>query len=469
MKKHWIARIHPVLILLPCLFLAEGCATLPDVRSINENTFPTRQTPEIVGAEGRVSPAESRKILAGIKKRVESTDILERHAAVMELVGAAPLVKDNKATLLIDGPLTYDAMFRAIAHARDHIHFETFIIRDDEIGRKLGDMLLRKQSEGVPVHLIYDGVGSLSTPKSFFERLQDGGIRVLEFNPVDPGKAGRKWRLIHRDHRKMLIVDGKLAITGGVNISKEYSSSPYSRKEKEGGPEKEGWRDTDVQIEGPAVSEYQKLFLDTWRRQKGADLPEREYFPSQSGKPERNDLIRVVGSTPGDESRLSFVMYVSAFLHARNSIHLTNAYFVPDKQTIGALTDAAKRGVDVKIILPGVTDVPMVMHASRYHYKKLLKAGVKLYEHRGAVLHAKTAVIDGVWSTVGSANMDMWSYTRNDEVNAVILSRDFAKEMEEMFARDLSGSTEIHLAEWENRPLLPRFREWFGHLISHWL
>ena len=162
---------------------------------------PPGPPPEIVGADGRLSASESRNVLAGIKRRVESTGILERHTAVMELVGATPLVKDNKATILIDEIRTYDAMFQSIANARDNIHFETFIIRDDEIGHMLGDMLLRKQYEGVPVHLIYDSVGSVNTPESFFVRLRDGGIRVLEINPVDPLKAGKKWRLINRDHR----------------------------------------------------------------------------------------------------------------------------------------------------------------------------------------------------------------------------------------------------------------------------
>lgn len=468
MKKQGFLRIRPILLLLLFLFLVPGCATVPDVRSAIENSFHTGHPPQIVGAKGHLTPAESREFLGGIKKRVESTDILDRHTAVMELVGAAPLVKDNRTALLIDGARTYEAMFRAMANARDHIHFETFIIRDDEIGQKLADMLLRKRSEGVAVHLIYDSFGCIKTPESYFDRLRDGGVRVLEFNPVDPLKAGKNWRLVNRDHRKILIVDGKLAITGGVNVGSEYSSR-FSGNRGRRKPGDTAWRDTDVQIEGPVVSEFQKLFLDTWRRQKGPDLPEREYFPSPADKSDRHDLVRVVGSTPGDKNRLTYIMYISAFLYARDSIHLTNAYFVPDKQTIDALTDAAKRGVDVKIILPESTDTPMALYAGHYHYTRLLEAGVKLYEHQSAVLHAKTAVIDGVWSTIGSANMDMWSFARNDEVNTVILSREFADQMEEMFARDLAESAEILPAEWKNRPIGNRLREWFGHLFRHWL
>lgn len=453
--------------LLLYLLTASGCATVPDVKAVIESSYAVGRPPAVVGAEGRLSPKESRDTLAEIKKKVESTDILERHAAVMELVGASPLMKDNKATLLIDGPRTYDGMIRAIKSARRHIDFETFTFQDDDVGRKLGDLLLAKQSEGVQVRIIYDSVGSIGTPASFFKGLRDGGIQVLEFNPIDPIKAGSQWRLTNRDHRKMLVVDGRVAITGGVNIAREYSSGSSGRKDD--GTGMEAWRDTDVRIEGPAVSEFRKLFLDTWRRKKGPAPPDADDVPVHTERLDRNDLVRVVGSTPGDGNRMTYIMYLAAFVHARNSINLTNAYFVPDQNTIEALTGAARRGVDVKIILPGGTDVPITRHAGRYHYTRLLKAGVKLYEHQSTVLHAKTAVIDGVWSTVGSTNMDTWSFVRNDEVNTIILSRDFAKQMEDMFARDLSDSREIRLEEWDSRPLLPRIREWFGHLISPWL
>ena len=195
-------------------------------------------------------------------------------------------------------------------------------------------------------------------------------------------------------------------------------------------------RDTDVQIEGPAVAEFQKLFLDTWQKQKGPKLSDRNYFPDL--KEEGNALVRVVGSTPGQSNRITFVVYVSAITFAEHSIHLTNAYFIPDDQILDAFTDAARRGVDVKIILPSTSDSSMALDAMRYNYSELLKAGVKVYEYRNAWLHAKTAVIDGVWSTVGSTNLDYLSLSSIDEVNAVILSREFAIEMEKMFARDLA-------------------------------
>ena len=400
-----------------------------------------------------------------LKRSVDPTDILERHTAVVESVTESPLTKGNKVTLLADGPATYAAMFKAIQNAKDHINLESYIIEDDETGRKFADLLLQKQAEGVQVNLIYDSVGSMNTPASFFQRLRDGGIQVVGFNPINPLKAREKWGLTHRDHRKILIVDGKVAIIGGINISKVYSSSPFKRKQNEKAPIH--WRDTDIQIEGPAVAEFQKLFLDTWLKQKGPKLSERNYFPDL--KEEGNALVRVIGSTPGENNRIPFIVYVSAITFAEHSIHMTNSYFIPDDQIVKALTDAAGRGVDVKIILPGITDSQLALYAQRYHYSELLKSGVKIYEHSTSLLHAKTAVVDKVWSTVGSTNMDFLSLLNNDEVNAVILSHEFAVEMEKMFVRDLANSRQIQWEEWKKRPLLPRIREWFVNLFVRWL
>ena len=402
-----------------------------------------------------------------LKRSVAPTDLLERHTAVVESVTESPLTKGNKVTLLVDGPATYAAMFKAVRNARDHINLETFTMEDieDKTGQKFADLLLQKQAEGVQVNLIYDSVGSYTTPASFFQRLRDGGMQVVEFNPINPFKALGKWRLAKFDHRKILIVDGKVAFTGGVNISQVYSSSLSARREGKGA--QMPWRDTDVQIEGPAVAEFQKLFLDTWQRQKGPKPSERNYFPNlmEEGK----DLVRVLGSSPGEVHRITFIMYVAAITFAENSLHMTNAYFVPDPQTAEAISDAAKRGVDVKIVLPGTTDSSLAQYAGEYYYTDLLKSGVKLYKRRNALLHAKTLVIDGVWSTVGSTNMDFWSFSSNDEVNAVILSREFAMEMEKIFARDLAESDQIQWEEWKKRPLRLKIRGWFSHLFAHWL
>ena len=400
-----------------------------------------------------------------LKRSVDPTDILGRHTAVVESVTESPLTKGNKVALLADGQDTYAAMFKALKNAKNHINLETYIIEDDDVGRQFADLLLQKQAEGIQVNLIYDSVGSINTPASYFQRLRDGGVHVVGFNPINPMEAREKWGLTHRDHRKILIADGKVAIIGGINISEVYSSSPLRPKQNNKAPLH--WRDTDIQIEGPAVSEFQRLFLHTWLKQKGPIPSERNYFPPL--KEAGNALVRVVGSTPGETNRIPFIVYVSAIAFAEYSIHMTNSYFIPDDQIVKALTDAAERGVDVKIILPGISDSQMALHAQRFYYSELLKAGVKLYEHSTSLLHAKTAVVDNVWSTVGSTNMDYLSLLNNDEVNAFILSRDFAVEMEKMFVRDLADSRQIQWAEWKQRPVFQRVRTWFIHLFSNWM
>ena len=211
-----------------------------------------------------------------LKQSVNPTDILERYTAVVESVTESPLTKGNKVTLLIDGPATYAAMFEAIRNAKDHINLETFIIEDDEIGNKFTDLLLKKQAEGVQVNIIYDSVGSITTPESFFKRLRDGGIQVVEFNPVNPFKAPGSWFLMRQDHRKILIADGKVAIIGGINISNVYSSRLSGRKKVKGEPLT--WRDTDIQIEGPAVTEVQKLFLETWSKAERTETCRTQLF-----------------------------------------------------------------------------------------------------------------------------------------------------------------------------------------------
>jgi cardiolipin synthase len=438
---------------------------LPNVSKKIDAT-PTAQEPrQIVSAKGLVSPKQSKAIMERLKRSVDPTDILERYTAVVESVTESPLTKGNKVTLLIDGPATYAVMFDAIRNAKEHINFETFILEDDEIGKKFTDLLLRKQAEGVQVNIIYDSMGSFTTSETFFKRLRDGGIHVVEFNPVSPLKGHLKWLMINPDHRKILIVDGKVAISGGINISKVYSGKLSGRKKVKGQPLP--WRDTDVQIEGPAVAEFQKLFMYTWFKQEGPKLSEPSYYPKMNE--DGNTLVRVVGSTPGSDNRITFILYVAAITFAEHSIHLTNAYFVPDKQILKAFTDAARRGVDVKIILPATTDSQLVLNAARHNYSELLKAGVKIYERRNVVMHAKTAVIDGVWSTVGSTNLDSLSLLSDDEVNAVILSREFAVEMETMFAGDIAQSDEIQCDKWVERPLLRKIKESLAHLFSRWL
>ncbi|GFO58109.1 cardiolipin synthase B [Geomonas silvestris] len=453
-----------VLLFCAVFGLGVGCATLPKVSRIMDDA-PAPHPPRIDSSHGPLPAHERKAILERLKCSVPPTDLVERFNAVVESVSDNRMTKGNKVTLLADGQATYAAMFKAMDGAKDHINLESFTIEDDEMGRRFAALLSKKQAEGVAVHLVYDSVGSLRTPAAFFKRLRDDGVQVVGFNPIVPDTERDIWSLTHRDHRKVLIVDGRLAIIGGVNISKVYSSGHSTRQKRSKKPIH--WRDTDIQIEGPSVAELQKLFLDTWRRQKGPPLTKGNFFPTL--KEQGNSLVRVVGSTPGESNRLPFVVYVAAISYAEHSVHLTNSYFIPDDQIEEALIEAARRGVDVKLVLPGVTDSKIALYAQRHHYAKLLKGGVKVYEHASSLLHAKTAVIDGVWSTVGSTNLDYLSLLANDEVNAVILGKEFAAQMERMFAKDLAESRPILLEEWEKRPLFPRFQEWFVDLFLRWL
>jgi cardiolipin synthase A/B len=447
-------------LILAILSLGAGCAPLPDVSTL-AGEAQAQKPPKILSAKGMLSRQKSREIMKRLQGSAHPGDLLERHNAVLEMVSGLPLTKGNKVRLLIDGGSTYAAMFSAMECARESIDIETFKIENDEIGRRFAEALLKKQAEGVQVNLMYDSIGSLATPPSFFKRLRDAGIRVVEVNPLH-GKPGKELLPVHADHRKLLVVDGRLAITGGINISQVYASTPFGSEKAPKPPVP--WRDTDVEIEGPAAAEFQRLFADLWAQQKGEPLRGGRYFPRLENR--GTDLVRAIGSSPGESNRATYISYLCAILFSRHSVHLTNAYFIPDDHTLDALTDAARRGVDVRIILPSISDSSMALYAMRYNYSELLKAGVKLYQRRKALLHSKTAVIDGVWSTVGSTNMDLFSLSKNYEINAVVLSRDFASQMERMFANDLSESEEITLAKWEKRSVLERMRELFAHMLS---
>jgi cardiolipin synthase A/B len=369
--------------------------------------------------------------------------------------------------LLLDGPATYDAMLSAIAGAQDHVNMETYIMDDDDIGRNFAKVLVDKQMQGVQINLIRDSVGTFGTPSEFFQALVDKGIKVIEFNPINPLVAGKDWSPNRRDHRKLLIVDGKKAFLGGINISSVYSGGSFgkgARNRKDGAL---AWRDTDLQLEGPVVAELQKLFLATWEKQKGGPLPEKNYFPP--AKSAGQTVVRAIGSTPNEPYSQIYAALLSAIGNAETSVYLTNAYFAPDPQLLAALTAAVARGVDVKLILPSQTDSWLVFHAGRGYYTRLLKAGIKIFQLRGAILHSKTALIDGVWATVGSTNLDWRSFLHNQELDAVVLGAEFGGQVQAMFDSDLAASDEVLLAQWQRRTLDLRLKELFARIWEYWL
>lgn len=445
--------------------LLSGCVSLPHI--VPDMADRSSQPIQLASAGGPLTAAQSRQILDRLKSREQPTNIFDRHLALEEAFVGSPLVVGNKVTLLKDGPETFQAMFAAIARAKDHINMETYILDDDEIGRRFADALIEKQMQGVQVNLIYDSVGTINTPREFFKRLTDSGVRTVEFNPVNPLKLKKGWDVNQRDHRKLLIVDGQTAFAGGINISGVYSSGSGGKRVQRPPEGPLPWRDTHFQVQGPVVAELQKLFLETWQKQNGPELTPNVYFPKLVNR--GKEVVRAIGSSPDYGHSLIHATLISAISSAESSVYLTNAYFVPDPQLRAALKEAAGRGVDVKIILPSSTDSSLVFHAGRSHYDELLSSGVKIYERQSALLHAKTAVIDGVWSTIGSTNLDWRSFLHNDELNMVVLGADFGKQMSEMFRSDLDESVAITLSDWRKRSLSLRLKETLSRLWAYWL
>ncbi|MEO8132738.1 MAG: phospholipase D-like domain-containing protein, partial [Betaproteobacteria bacterium] len=295
------------------------------------------RTVRLEGPNGLLSAEQSKAILDRLKSRGGQTSIFDRHLAIEEGVAGSPLVIGNNVVLLQDGPATYGAMLTAIRGARQHVHMESYIFDDDEVGNRFADLLIEKRRQGVQVALIYDSVGAIDASKGFFQHLADNGVSVLEFNPINPLAARKGWQVNQRDHRKLLIVDGRAAFVGGINISGVYSTGSFGGGSRPAHPDGQSapWRDTHVQIEGPVVAEFQKLFLGTWEKQQGKPLPARDFFPQPAAR--GKEVVRAIGSSPDRPYSVIYATLISAIKSAETSVCLTNAYFVPDPQLQDAL------------------------------------------------------------------------------------------------------------------------------------
>ena len=442
-----------------------ACAALPDVGALGVAASPAElaQSPTVVGTYGTISPQGARSLLGRRwKNSYADTAVMARLA---ELATGQPLIAGNKLTLLYDGPQTMAAMTGAIRGAKNHINLETYIFDQDAVGIAFADLLIEKQRAGVAVHVMVDAVGAISTPTSFFQRMRDAGIKLLEFNPVNPLKLVGPWEPNHRDHRKILVVDGRVAFTGGVNISSTYANSSMFRS-KGRKDAKTGWRDTHIQVEGPAVAALQWEFLNNWEQQSAPELADVDFFPVLL--PQGDQVLRVVASEPDGDQEI-FKSYILAIRLAKTSVHITSAYFVPDPQFLKALADAVARGVDVKLVLPGQRENDLAYFAGHAYFAEMLGHGIRLYQLQHSVLHAKTAVIDSVWSTVGSANIDTRSFLHNYELNLVIYDPQLGKAMEEAFTEDLRLSTEVLPLAWKDRPRADKLKEWFARQFGYWL
>lgn len=450
-----------------------ACSSLP---TITPDLARSARVPvQMDGARGPLSAAQSKAVLERLKQGGKPSDLFERHLALEEAIVGRPLSTGNEVKLLQDGPATYRAMIEAIGAARDHINIETYILDDDEVGQRFAEALLAKQAQGVQVNLIRDSVGTVGTPAAFFERMVASGMQVLEFNPINPLAARKAWSLNQRDHRKLLIVDGHTAFLGGINISSVYSGGSFKHgsraRPKDGAPSTQdlgaAWRDTDLRLRGPVVAELQKLFLDTWAQQKGPALVSKNYFPPLPSVGPH--VVRAIGSSPDEAYSRIYATLLSAIGSAEHSVRITNAYFVPDPQLLTALETAAQRGVDVSLILPSQTDSWLVLHAGRRSYARLLRAGVKIFERQGVILHSKTALIDGVWATIGSTNLDWRSFLHNYELDAVVLGAEFGRQVQAMFDKDLAASQAITLEAWQRRGIDLRVKELFSAAWEYWL
>jgi cardiolipin synthase len=382
-----------------------------------------------------------------------------------------PLARGNEAELLIDGPKTHQAMFAAMERARDHINLETYILESGEIGERLARLLEKKVRQGVKVNVLYDSVGSIGTPKEYFDTLRQIGAHVCEFNPVNPAKAAGGWELNNRNHRKILVVDGRVAFTGGINISSAYSAGSRANRRasqvKPGEDSARGWRDTHVRVEGPVVTRFQRLFLDGWALEDCGAAVEAHYFPGVEAKGRK--AMRVLSSDPGTDRSETYGALLAAIGKSRGRVWLTIGYFVPDPDMRQALADAARRGVDVRLMLPGFSDFWAPIYAGRSSYSELLAAGVRIYEWKKALMHAKTAVIDSEWSSVGSTNLDWRSFALNYEADLVVYDAAFAGELERLFRQDVEASAEVTREQWGKRGVVERAKEWFARRWEHLL
>lgn len=365
----------------------------------------------------------------------------------MKRLGIGGISGGNSVTLITEGDAFFTSIISSIENAQKSINLETYIFSSDSIGWLIAEKLGEKAAQGVEVNVVYDSVGSIAASSQMFSMMRKEGVEVIEYHPFVPWR--RYWGISFRDHRKILVIDGNRAFIGGINIGKEYAGEKF-----EGG----NWRDTHIMIEGPAVTDIQFFFMENWYRNGGAVMNSRLYFPEIKDMGQK--LLMILCASARRKVKPVHQSYISAIQNARNSIYITNAYFIPDAKIYRSLVKAAGRGVDVKIILPGISDIPFVKYASRYLYKRYMKKGIRIFEYSESVLHAKTAVIDGIWSTVGSSNLDRRSFRKNLEMNAVILDQSFGDEMETVFLRDIKKSNEITLEQFKKRSFIEFFIEW---------
>lgn len=384
----------------------------------------------------------------------------------IDLVDQSDEYQPADVRVLIDGPATFSAMYEALGSAKSYIYIETYVFEGRGDGFDFVQPLVDRAQAGVTIYLNYDAFGSIEVDADIFTELHEAGVLLCEYNSLTRFEARAKRSVNVRNHRKIMVVDGAVAFIGGVNLCGEYAIASADSDADD--PVSAGWRDTHLQLRGPVVTELARAFEDNWTLE-----PRPCFSTSANARPDATDSpVRVaIRSASGDDESWSAIRseYLRAIQSARHRIWLTQAYFVPDRLFLGEIVAASRRGVDVRMILPGVSDSYLVIFASRTHYTRLLRAGVRIFEFRKAVVHAKTAVADGHWSTVGSSNIDFRSFVHNNESNAIIISEAIASQLEEQFLQDQQRAEEIILDRWLKRSSLMRIRERCAKLVEYWI
>ncbi|WP_274649414.1 cardiolipin synthase [Paenibacillus humicola] len=377
----------------------------------------------------------------------------ERLFGLLQSFAASPATCRNETKVLTNAEAAFAAIFDAIASARHHIHVEYYTIRADEIGQRFKDALIRKAKEGVEVRVIYDGLGSVGLAQSYIDELRDAGVRTQCF--LAPKIAFFEKRMNYRNHRKNVIVDGRIGFVGGINIGDEYLGAD---------PKLGFWRDTHLQLEGDAVYFLQNVFLKDWRFTAGERLEASKYMPVHGCAGRERVQIVASGPDTADDRTLEYVF--AAVSAAKIRLYITTPYFIPDPSVLMGLRTAALSGVDVRIILPGVADTKIVLYASLSYVEEMLAAGVRIYRYRSGFIHAKVMIVDDLLASVGTANMDMRSFYSNFELNALLLSEPAIRRLEADFRQDLLNSDELDLHTFRKRSRRQKAYEAAARMLS---
>ncbi len=366
----------------------------------------------------------------------------------------APIVGGNGVDILLNGDETFPAMLREIRNAKRTIDFAEYYYEDGPIASDIANALAERCRAGVTANILLDAYGSSRIPPEIPEMMKQAGCNVEFFRRIKILQFITPWELFrynNRSHRRILVIDGRVGFTGGYGISEAWMGNGLTR---------DHWRDTNVRIEGPAVQWLQAAFVDSWRETTGIVLGGADYFPGL--EPRGKVPVQVVKSSPLGGSFQSYMLFLLSITSAKKSILITNPYFIPDERMTDALVKAAKRGVRVMVLVPSEIDIPLAYVASRAGYGPMLLGGVEIFEYLPALLHAKTMVVDGVWATIGSTNLDNRSFALNEEVNVTFHSSLVASRLEQIFYEDLKHSRKITYEEWNSRGIMERIFEFFA-------